>query len=1354
MDDAKLLSVTALRRRSTSPLTGRRAKGPLQVWAGRPGPHEQRVEEEQQAAVSLASLKSIGKGGLPAVGKTEKTKFYNLLMRKSQEQLDDDGPVPGSPKKKKPLKKAPNATVAEHSAAPSSSASKGSPPQQQPRSSVSPPDGSGASGIRRRPASVASSSPSKVSQKARVSAAAAFAATTADIDDNNGNSRARTAAATANRDRARGQVGPMESSASVPSLSGNQEQEQEREVESFARVTGAALTRAHRVLSQQHALSNRDESLTRLQLMQDADVMVSNLPLTYLYSRPELRHYAVAKAGAVFFRLCLKKAAEECRRALAVWRNPPEVVMNEVQVGFMVIAKRLEALLFRVLRVKFEHWSKLYSVRFLAARDAFRNQTAIDIQRWYRLKRALRKEPMKLFVEAVQVCLQRRRAIKYAIELEILRRRAQQKVLHTILSRRRRYFAARSITRVKHWLDVYRKTTWRLTRLRASRMVQRWWRMILCRPNSDRELIRFIVRIGGVSRVLPRVQALPPKFLRMGFLHSMNMLASMLQRAWLTAKGQLALFMIMAAKRAKAEYEKMLNDNATVIQQNFRAYLWNKLNAVAIIWNRARRIQRGYRAYQYRCWMHSRMAYRYQRYVRFIQAKVRRWITRRILMYRFKARKAVLIFTRAKKSMCANMIQRCYRGYKERERIRIALLKAMIADMRAKADVVIKSVSKIQRNFRQCKLLDRKGNGKMFPKHVRLIIEKIVRSRKLFLHAKAKIIQDQVKIFIPLQIRKRHKFLRAKANVIWRFAKCYLLKLAIFDRIEARKLKEKNASNAMKRNFRKFLFRRKIYLRGRIRGVQRRHIAELHAHATYIQRWVRRKRIEYWVLPVRKAARMNLARRREAEIVRRAEARLSRAVPFIVRLFRPWPIWTRFLLRVAEERRYYLERISAKKMQRFARRVVAWARFDRVVAYRRRQIALSFRDPFYSHAANIIGHYWKRYKEKFSLGQRFKLRRLMIEEWNRLEANRLVAIEDKKKAEEAKRITDENMTATIKASWKQGADALTGKNYFYNYVTGETSWEPPDDWKAPVSDIWMRQIDEKGNVYYYNMKTQESQWLPPCNICGEIGEKYCTECSVAYCEKDYELYHLGAMAESEEWADHKWSLTEYSQDILKPGEVYCVECKKRMATVVCTTCWDNYCKVCFNYTHHTGALKYHKGVSYQKARKGWTVRKATVAGELDFYINGQNGETTFEKPEDLMTPEELLYYTNFKAHEKACNEHVETIKKLQFDLEAIAYERDTIIERALKEGTNIGDIMAKRKKKANRFAQETNVVDVVAEVAKKTKPGYKLFSTTFAEYRQNLLFPKPRQRGAQKAEFINKLLSSEGTNSPPGGKKK
>jgi hypothetical protein len=175
-----------------------------------------------------------------------------------------------------------------------------------------------------------------------------------------------------------------------------------------------------------------------------------------------------------------------------------------------------------------------------------------------------------------------------------------------------------------------------------------------------------------------------------------------------------------------------------------------------------------------------------------------------------------------------------------------------------------------------------------------------------------------------------------------------------------------------------------------------------------------------------------LAKKRDAEADRRRAAVLKRASRVISRFFAAFPRWNRFIRRIARDRRYYVERKAAKKMQRFARRVVAWARFDRVVAYRKRALALAQIDPFLTHCVNIIGHYWKRFKEKRVLEQRFVLRAKMLEEWRRLEELRKQAYEEKRIAEEDKKRTDENMAATIRASWKQGADEK-GRNYYYNY---------------------------------------------------------------------------------------------------------------------------------------------------------------------------------------------------------------------------------------------------------------------------------------------------------------------------------
>ena len=61
-------------------------------------------------------------------------------------------------------------------------------------------------------------------------------------------------------------------------------------------------------------------------------------------------------------------------------------------------------------------------------------------------------------------------------------------------------------------------------------------------------------------------------------------------------------------------------------------------------------------------------------------------------------------------------------------------------------------------------------------------------------------------------------------------------------------------------------------------------------------------------------------------------------------------------------------------MQKFARRVIAWARFERVVAYRKQCVKSEEEYAHYLIATNVIGKYWKRRGEKIVLKVRFRNR--------------------------------------------------------------------------------------------------------------------------------------------------------------------------------------------------------------------------------------------------------------------------------------------------------------------------------------------------------------------------------------------
>ena len=358
----------------------------------------------------------------------------------------------------------------------------------------------------------------------------------------------------------------------------------------------------------------------------------------------------------------------------------------------------------------------------------------------------------------------------------------------------------------------------------------------------------------------------------------------------------------------------------------------------------------------------------------------------------------------------------------------------------------------------------------------------------------------------------------------------------------------------------------------------------------------------------------------------------------------------------------------------------------------------------------------------------------MLDEYKKLEANRKKAEEDRDEALEDVKTTEENMAATILASWKQGSDT-NGRNYYYNFVTGESRWDPPENWTLKVSDAWIRNINERGQVYYYNQQTEESRWLPPCCCCGKEAERWCSECCAAYCVEDYSSVHNPEV--DEDMGAHTWSAAELSKDILKPGQVYCIECKKRAATKVCLTCWDNYCTDCFKFVHHVGDLRSHETIGYRRAKQGWNTVKPKDKSSRVYYVNGLTGETTFEKPRQLMTPTEQEYFDNFTSHREAAESYVTKIDELQNEVEALKYERDM---RLANEATGGGGA---RLKKKDGPAGSKGGEDAMAAIKNAKKGPLSFLSGLSQAYSARLMQPEDRKRGHKRSEYIKSLLDGQ-----------
>ncbi|XRB10313.1 WW domain-containing protein [Pseudoscourfieldia marina] len=69
-------------------------------------------------------------------------------------------------------------------------------------------------------------------------------------------------------------------------------------------------------------------------------------------------------------------------------------------------------------------------------------------------------------------------------------------------------------------------------------------------------------------------------------------------------------------------------------------------------------------------------------------------------------------------------------------------------------------------------------------------------------------------------------------------------------------------------------------------------------------------------------------------------------------------------------------------------------------------------------------------------------------------------------------------SASVPKDWAEAQDPNTGKTYYYNRKTSETTWSRPE--APPMPKDWAEAQDPNtGKTYYYNRKTSETTWSRP-----------------------------------------------------------------------------------------------------------------------------------------------------------------------------------------------------------------------------------------------------------------------------------
>lgn len=168
--------------------------------------------------------------------------------------------------------------------------------------------------------------------------------------------------------------------------------------------------------------------------------------------------------------------------------------------------------------------------------------------------------------------------------------------------------------------------------------------------------------------------------------------------------------------------------------------------------------------------------------------------------------------------------------------------------------------------------------------------------------------------------------------------------------------------------------------------------------------------------------------------------------------------------------------------------------------------------------------------------------------------------------------------------------------------------------------------------------------------------------------------------------------------------------------------------------------------------------------ESIYYVNGTTGETTFDKPRSLMSPQELVYFDNFVSHQKAAEGHVEKIDKLQHEVEALKYERDMRLASdahkmgsgggggAAKKGNDGAATLANAKSAKVKglfcvvvlcFPASCSVWRPNCNSLRSQQAGPLAFLSGISRaYKDRLLNPEERVRGQNRSDYIKGLIQN------------
>ncbi|TMW62160.1 hypothetical protein Poli38472_009653 [Pythium oligandrum] len=439
------------------------------------------------------------------------------------------------------------------------------------------------------------------------------------------------------------------------------------------------------------------------------------------------------------------------------------------------------------------------------------------------------------------------------------------------------------------------------------------------------------------------------------------------------------------------------------------------------------------------------------------------------------------------------------------------------------------------------------------------------------------------------------------------------------------------------------------------------------------------------------------------QMIQDADAELiseDRAVVLLQRHFRGYATRLGFVVLQTQQReRKKLEERMCHLLQRVARGYLARKRV-RQLKQKQRSEALMAAYVRERHSKSQQEAWEERYKQE---QMTLQLQRLQVLETMRVDAKRDAEVAKwqaeaalYRKQELQAQLEAQKLQDTLKHdAWELVTDAK-GQPYYYNTISGESSWERPSSPPKPLSKeektdekptedgVLSAKPDETAHdsallSSHLNLAMHFRLGAALCAECQQVlALRQCVGCDEALCAQCFETIHEA----SQKKQSHEFTQLELmKEELTSARDAYCIDCTLRKCTRLCNLCGDGFCSGCFDKQHSIGQRALHTWIPWTQFTQydDWLVIHDDQTGK-DVYFNIETKESTHTKPFVLQSGEDrhrALFHEReqpLKARALALEGEV---TQLQDKLRIVEEEKAVLIQRPRSRVANASNAEAK-----------------------------------------------------------------------------